>query len=163
MEDLKRHAYQAPQTPMERHLMELVAHLRDGTDNRAGFAQKTEAAQDHAFWLEKRCRELQEEVKRLELFMSPSLPNLSCWDKQIDTRDPSSVYPVRGGAVVFDWGMEKIHYRGMWRDGDDGDQATLNRIKRRTYQEILGLFRKEFERTWTLNVSRRKAARRRNA
>lgn len=155
---MSRYPYQAPQTSMECHVTELVAHLRDGTDNREGFAKKIEAAQDHAFWLEKRCCELEEEVRRLELFMAPSLPSVKCWNEQIDTRDPSEVYPVMGGAIVFDWGMEQIRYRVMWRDGDLGDQHTLKRIKRRTYREILGRFRKEFERTWTFNVSRRKAA-----
>lgn len=157
-EELKRYAYQDPQTPMERHLMELVAHLRNGTDSRGGFAQKTEAAQDHAFWLEKRCRELQEEVRRLELYMAPSLPSVKCWSKSIDTRDPSEVYPVRGGAIVFDWGLEQIRYRCMWQDGDPDDEATLRKIKRRTYREILVRFRAEFEKTWTFNVLRRRAA-----
>lgn len=157
IEKLTRYPYQDPQTGMERHVADLVAHLRDGTDSRSGFAQKTEAALAHAFWLEKAVVELREEVRALERFMAPTLPSVKMYSSQIDTRDPAEMYPCAGGAVVFDWEMEKIAYRCMWRDGDPGQDQMMARIKRRSYRDIITRFRKEFERTWTFNLSRRRA------
>jgi hypothetical protein len=155
MIELNRHPYQAPQTSMERHVLGLVKHLEDGVDSRGGFNKAIESAQEHAFYLEKRCTELAQEVRRLELYMAPSLPSVKCWNKTLDTRDPAEVYPMMGGAIVFEWGMEQMRYRVVWRDGDPADQKTLKQIKRRTYREILAKFRSEFERTWTFNTERR--------
>lgn len=155
---MKREPFQSPQTSMERHVADLVEHLRHGEDTQAGFFSKMEAAQAHAFWLENRCIELSAEVRQLEMKMMPSLPKIVCDSRQIDTRDPSEVYPTRGGALMFDWAMEKISYRVMIRDMDDQDEKSLRRIKRRAYREILTRFRGEFEKAWTFNLSRRRAA-----
>lgn len=155
---MERAPFQAPQTSMERHVAELVEHLRHGEDTQAGFYSKMEAAQAHAFWLENHAAELRAEVRRLEMAMMPALPTLKMMSKQIDTRDPSEVYPVMGGALVFDWFMEKIGYRVIIRDMDGPDEKTMRRIKRRAYREILARFRDEFEKTWTFNLAKRRAA-----
>lgn len=157
--ELKRTPYQAAQTSMERHVVGLVEHLENGRDSRGGFNQSIEAAQAHAFWLETRCIELSQEVRRLEMALMPSLPTIKMFSETTDTRDPSSYYPMRGGAIVFDWGMEQIRYRGVWRDADDPDEHTARQVKRRAYREILGRFRKEFEKTWNINFSRRQRER----
>lgn len=156
--DMKRVPYQAPQTSMERHVVGLVEHLESGRDSRGGFNQAIEAAQAHAFWLEQRCAELSAEVRHLEMKMMPTLPAISCMGNLTDTRDPSEIYPVMGGALLFDWCMEKIGYRVLIRDMDNPDEKTMRQIKRRAYQEILARFRGEFEKTWTFNLSRRRAA-----
>lgn len=155
---MERAPFQAPQTSMEMHVATLCEHLRHGEDTQAGFYSKMESAQSHAFWLEKRCIELSAEVRKLEMALMPSLPTLKMYSEQIDTRDPSEVYPVRGGAIVFDWCMEQIRYRAMWQDHDNPDERTQRQVKRRAYKEILIRFRKEFEKTWNLNFSRRRAA-----
>jgi hypothetical protein len=152
---MKRAPYQAPQTAMERHLMELVEHLRNGTDNRAGFAQKVEAAQEHAFWLEKTCAEQREKIHNLYKNVLPQMPHIKALGKLLDSRDPSGRVP--GGALSFDWTMEAVHWRGLWNGFDPKDAETEKKVRARTYRELMRLVRKEFDRTFNLNMGRLRA------
>jgi hypothetical protein len=155
-EELKRHPYQPPQTSMERHLVDLVEHVRNGTDSRAGFAQKVEAAQDHAFWLEKTCRDQRAEIERLYKMVIPGLPSVTTHINRVDTRDPSGFLP--GGCLSFLWEMEAIRWKGVWNGFDHKDAQVEKEVKTRTYRQLLRLVRKEFERTFKLNMSRLRAA-----
>lgn len=137
----RRAPYAPPQTSMERHLLEIIEHVRNGSDTRAGFAQKVELAQSHAFWLENLCREQQQEIERLLDYCAPRMPDIQCSADQIENH-------------YFDWRMEALGYRVQLRPMERPDDAMLKRIKRHAYRDLLKLFRASFEKTWTFNINR---------
>jgi len=139
---MNRTPYQAPQTSMEHHLLELMEHVRNGTDSRAGFNLAVETAQQHAFWLENEVARQRDEINDLYRKMSPSVTSVTCSSQAIQT-----------GSLCFEWRMEGIQWRGVWMNRPKSEHVDILReVKRRTYREILRLFRSEFERTWKLNV-----------
>lgn len=147
---MKRFPHQPPQTSMERHVEELVAHLREGTDSRAGFAKAVERAQDHAFWLEKTCQELRAENENLYRSRLPGMPSFSASSETLDLCMP---YHDQG-PMAFDWNMKALHYRALWNGYDLKDRDVAKRTKLKAFRELLRLFRAEFERTWTLNMGK---------
>jgi hypothetical protein len=156
---MERRPYQEPQTSMERHVAELVEHLRNGTDNRAGFAEKVEAALRHAFWLEKLCAEQRLEIDNLYKNVLPGMPHIKAMAERFDTRDPD---PRAGpspmaGCLSFDWVMEAIRWRGVWNGFDVKDAETERKVRARTYRQLMRLVRKEFERTFKINMDRLRA------
>lgn len=155
MLELTRSPYQPAQTSMERHIVSLVDHLENGRDSRGGFNQAIEAAQSHAFYLEKTILEMRAEIRKLEDALMPTLPSVKCFSEEINTTDPRGW--ALGGGIQFEWWMEAIRFRGMW-NGGNAHRSIDKHMKRRTYREILRRFRAEFEKTWALNQPKRRAA-----
>lgn len=149
---MERAPYQKPQTLIERRIMELVEHLRNGTDNRSGFSLAVENTMALAFSLEKSNVWLREENNRLNKMVMPSFRGVSTYSKEVDTRDPEHRY--LGGAIEFTWCLEEIKYRGVWKAPEELTPEVCDHIKRKTYREILKIFRADFLKTWTLNMSR---------
>ena len=139
---MERKPYQPPQTSMERHLVELVEHARNGTDNRSGFAQKIESAQEHAFWLENECDRLRKEVRTLEDEMAVGLPKVSMDWKDTDVRQSRYVW-----FRTIDWIVQPIGYRVMLRsEQSQADEKTWSRIRKWTFRSLVREMRKEYER-----------------
>ena len=144
---------------MERHVAELVAHLRDGTDTLTGFAEKTEAALRHAFWLENICAEQRLEIDNLYKNVLPGMPHVKAMASLVDTRDPD---PRAGpsplsGCLSFDWELQAVRWRGVWNGFDAKDAETEKKVRTRTYRQLMRLVRKEFERTFKINMNRLRA------
>lgn len=147
---MDRYPYQVAQTSMERHVIELVAHFRNGSDTLAGFAQAVERAQSHAFWLENIVKEQQAEIEKLYTSRIPGMPSVSASSELSDFRQCARV----AGPLAFDWRMENIAYRALWHGYDVKDHDLAKRVKRRAFRALLRLFRAEFEKTWTLNLDK---------
>jgi hypothetical protein len=140
---LARQPYSPPQTSMEKHIAELVAHLKDGTDNRSGFAAKIEHAMSHAFLLEAECQRLRAENRQLEKDLTVGmLPSFTaCW-KGIETMEPLTMETAQ-------WDMEPLRWRIVMRQHQS--QADLDgwrRIRRAAFKQLVKRIRTVFERTF---------------
>ena len=136
---LTRIPYQPPQTSMERHVEELVSHLRNNVDSRSGFAQAVENAMDHAFWLETTCRRLQEDNDELERALCLPLPKITA-DGKFEPAELNYIEMDR-----FDWRMNSIVWRVNLNPSQGrADHKTWTRIRKITYKKILKQFRKAF-------------------
>lgn len=151
----EREPYAPPSTSMERHIRDLVDHLREGHDTQAGFNSKVESAMAHAHALEEAAVKASLAVRDMERRIAIAAPPISFSSGMIDTAAGAGRYADTSQCLLtFDWGMEPIRYRVMLREWQaKGDETLKARIKRSTYRSMLRLFRKQFEECFNLNPS----------
>lgn len=147
MQGLQRAPYQAPQTTMEYHVAELVAHLSNGIDSREGFVQKIEATQAHAFALEVRCLELYQELVDIQRELALGLPITMAWT---DNSVPMHAYVTQH---IIEWVIQPIRYRLLLRS----EQASATdknwaRIRKWTFRQLVKELRKQYEQNVPLRL-----------
>ena len=141
---MERKPYQSPQTTMERHIAELVEHLKDGKDSRSGFAAKVEHTMSHAFWLESECDRLRRENRQaqddLAIGMIPSFT--ASW-KGIEPELTS--YNLERAW----WEMEPQRWYCIMRPHQfKADEKAWRRIRNAAYKQLQRRIRTVFERTF---------------
>lgn len=145
---MTRAPYALPQTSMERHVAQLVEHLRSGVDSIGGFAQKVESAQAHAYWLETECARLRAEVRKMENELCVGLPTI--------TMDWSNTeIPIRPYVTYeeINWEISPIRYRvRMTRQQLYSNEETWGRIRRWTFRAFVQKLREEYERCVPLRL-----------
>jgi hypothetical protein len=140
-------------TSMERHIQELVDHLRHGEDSQAGFYSKIDAALAHARYLEDALIAARKDVADIERRISIATPPLHLRCEMLDMAAGAGRYDdISNVMQQFDWTMEPIRYRVMLREGQARSDETLKaRIKRATYRGMLRKFREQFDACFNLN------------
>ena len=147
VDELKRHPYQGPQTPMERHVAALVDSLKNEILSRSQFAAIIEDAMAHAFWLEAECYRLRKDNRELDEAMMVGLPSVHALFKS----EPAL---TAVDMSCIDWVLEPIRYRAILKPFQvEADAKTWQRIRRSTFRGLLRLIRKEFERTFPMCIA----------
>lgn len=140
---MQRSPYQEPQTAMERHIASLVDDLRYGKDSRSGFAQKIEAALDHAFWLEKEYRRLRDENYELEKKMWLPMPEISAsWKAEPLPPEMPKIANVFWELRVHRWASYLKPFQTA------ADEKMWRRIRQTTFKELVKRIREQFEQTF---------------
>jgi hypothetical protein len=133
---------------MERHIAGLVQHLKDGTDNRSGFAKAVEDTMAHAFWLESECDRLRKENRELDDALHVGMvPTIAAGWRDMPPLAPSPLH-------TFDWYVEPIRWRGMFRPfQEQADEKNWLRIRRSAFRGAIKRLRDQFEKTFPTRPS----------